>query len=140
MPALPVSYIHLLAGLTAMLCTCPPPLDPPHAEETGHHQFHDSVYRHWKRPGTNISCCSDQDCAPVTAEYRQGRWYALLRSKRFMPRDELGSGQWLQLEQPEWIAVPDDTIIRVPNPTIEGAHLCYWDGAVFCFVPPNTGG
>ena len=92
------------------------------AEETGHDQFHDSHYRHWKQPGTNVSCCSDQDCAPVIAEFREGRWFAL------------------PLRQAEWIAVPEERILRVPNPTVEGGHLCYANGMVVCFVAPNTGG
>lgn len=90
------------------------------AEETGHRLHHDNHYRFWKQPGTDVSCCSDHDCAPVKAELRQGRWYAL----------------WLR----EWIAVPDTRIIRERNPTIEGGHLCYSDGKVVCFLPPDTGG
>lgn len=43
------------------------------AEELVHRLYHDSDYRHWKQPGTSISCCSDQDCAPVKAELRQGQ-------------------------------------------------------------------
>ena len=63
------------------------------AEELGHHQYHDSDYRHWKQPGTNISCCSDLDCAPVRAELRHGRWFALRRSEWSDPIDELGQGR-----------------------------------------------
>jgi hypothetical protein len=92
----------------------------PCAEETGHRDYHDSDYRHWKQPGTDVSCCSDQDCAPVKAELRLGHWWAL--------------------RQREWVVVPDDKIISVSNPTIEGAHLCYSKGKVVCFVPPNIGG
>jgi hypothetical protein len=91
----------------------------PKAKET-HDRFHDSDYRHWKQPGTDFSCCSDRDCAPVTAELRKGQWFALRQSG--------------------WIAIPDEKIIRERNPTIEGAHLFYLDGEVVCFLPPNTGG
>jgi len=129
----------LLVGLSAASCPCMLSVEAA-AEEVGHGQFHDSHYRHWKRPGSTVSCCSDHDCAPVTAELRQGRWHAQRRAEWFTPPDELGRGEWLSLDPAEWIAVPDDTIIRVPNPTIEGAHLCYSNGAVVCFVPPNTGG
>jgi hypothetical protein len=129
----------LLAGLAATLCSCPLSAEAD-AEEIGHRQFHDSVYRHWTRPGTSISCCSDQDCGPVVAEFRQGQWYALRQSEWFTPPDEQGPGEWLPLRRAEWIAVPEDRIIRVPNPTVEGAHLCYSNGTVVCFVPPNTGG
>lgn len=112
----------------------------PKAEDTGHHQFHDSHYRHWKQPGTDISCCADQDCAPVAAEFRQGRWFALRQAEWFAPPDELGPGDWLPLRQSEWVPVPEERIIRVPNPSVESAHLCYSRGMVICFVPPNTGG
>lgn len=101
------------------------------AEELGHHQFHDSHYRHWKQPGTDISCCSDYDCAPVTAEFRHGQWFALPAGRGL---------DWPQADQSAWIAVPEERILYVPNPTVEGAHLCYSKGAVICFVPPNTGG
>jgi hypothetical protein len=137
--ALHITRAIWLVGLAAILCTGTLLIDAD-AEEIGHRQFHDSAYRHWKQPGTNISCCSDQDCAPVATEFRQGQWYALRQGEWFMPRDELGSGPWLPLRRTEWIAVPEDKIIRVPNPTVEGAHLCYSNGAVVCFVPPNTGG
>jgi hypothetical protein len=112
----------------------------PMADEIGHHQFHDSHYRHWKQPGTDISCCSDQDCTLVAAEFRQGRWFALRQAEWFAPPDEMGPGHWLPIQRSEWIAVPEERIIRAPNPTIEGAHLCYSSGLVICFVPPNTGG
>jgi len=128
----------LLIGLSAASCPCARWTGAA-AEEIGHAQFHDSHYRHWKRPGSSVSCCSDQDCAPVKAELRHGQWYAL-RTEAFRPPDEEDPGGWMPLGRDEWIAVPDDTIIRVPNPTIEGGHLCYSHGAVVCFVPPNTGG
>jgi hypothetical protein len=112
----------------------------PKAEELGHHHFHDSHYRHWKQPGTSISCCSDQDCAPVRAELRQGRWFALRRSGWADDIDEMGAGASPVLQPSEWVAVPDKTILRVRNPTVESGHLCYSKGKVVCFVPPNTGG
>ena len=111
----------------------------PKAEELGHQHYHDSDYRHWKQPGTNISCCSDQDCAPVRAELREGQWFALRRTEWSGAIDEMGRAQPLVLQQSEWIAVPDEKIIRVPNPTVESGHLCYSKGKVVCFVPPNTG-
>ena len=93
-----------------------------------------------KQPGADISCCSDHDGAPVEAELRQGRWFALRESEWFAVPDEKGPGQWLTLPKGDWIAVPDNKIIRESNPTVEGAHLCYSAGIVVCFLPPNTGG
>ena len=125
---------------TAALCAITVVATAPKAEELGHQYFHDSDYRHWKQPGTNISCCSDQDCAPVRAELRQGHWYALRRSHWAGAADEFGRPVQESLQQNEWIAVPDEKIIRVPNPAVESGHLCYSKGKVVCFVPPNTGG
>ena len=107
------------------------------AEEAGHHHYHDSDYRYWKQPGTDISCCSDRDCAPVRAELRQGQWFALRPSGWFDAVDDMDRAI---LQRSEWIAVPDEKIIRVPNPAVESGHLCYSKGKVVCFVPPNTGG
>ena len=112
----------------------------PKAEELGHEHYHDSDYRHWKQPGTNISCCSDQDCAPVRAELRQRQWFALWRSQWSDMHDEMGHGPSPVLQPSKWIPVPNEKIIRVPNPTVESGHLCYSKGKVVCFVPPNTGG
>jgi hypothetical protein len=128
---------RLCVGLTATLFASTVPAA---SEEIGHGQFHDGHYRHWKQPGTDESCCSDQDCAPVAAEWRNGRWFARRQAEWFVPPDWMGPGEWLPLSRSEWIAIPDNTILRVPNPTVEGAHLCYRSGAVVCFVPPNTGG
>jgi hypothetical protein len=50
------------------------------AEELGHHHHHESDYRLLKQPGPDSSCCSDQDCAPVKAELRQGQWLAFRQS------------------------------------------------------------
>ena len=115
----PCISTRLQLGLTVAFFALPVAVAPK-AEELGHQYYHDSDYRHWKQPGTNISCCSDQDCAPVRAELRQSQWFALRQGK--------------------WIAVPDEKIIRVSNPAVESGHLCYSKGKVVCFVPPNTGG
>lgn len=112
----------------------------PKAEELGHHLYHESDYRHWKQPGTNVSCCSDQDCAPVRAELRNGRWFALRQSEWAGATDEFGIAIWQRRQKAKWIEVPDEKVLRVPNPSVEGGHLCYSKEGVVCFVPPNTGG
>jgi hypothetical protein len=76
----------------------------------------------------------------LRACHGKGQWFALRQSERMAVPDERGSGEWLTIRQSEWIAVPDERIIRERNPTVEGAHLCYSDGKVICFLPPNTGG
>jgi hypothetical protein len=127
------SYFTLTAVLLASTVAV-----PSKAEEIDHHRYHDSDYRHWKQPGTDISCCSDQDCAPVRAELRQGQWFALRQSEWFAAPDYLDIGRWLPLRRQEWIPVPDEKIIRERNPSGEDGHLCYSSGKVICFVPPNA--
>jgi hypothetical protein len=131
--------IRFCASLTATLFASAMPAAS-NAEDIGHGQFHDSHYRHWKQPGTDKSCCADQDCAPVAAEWRGGQWFALRQAEGLVPHDWMGLEEWLPLERSEWIAIPENTILRIPNPTVEGAHLCHRNGAVICFVPPITGG
>lgn len=131
--------VAICVGLAAALLASAVPAASK-AEDIGHHEFHDSHYRLWKQPGTDKSCCSDQDCTPVHAEWHDGQWFALRKAEWFTPPDWLSPGERLPLARGEWTAIPEDKILRVPNPTVEGAHLCYRNGAVVCFVPPNTGG
>ena len=96
-----------------------------------HHPFHHDFYRHWKQPGTNISCCDARmekngvevgDCEPTKAEIRNGNWFA-----------------WLRQEN-RWVEIPDARIIRERSPNVTDGHLCWNYGRVLCFVPPATGG
>src|SRR5262245_34287962 len=86
-------YVALAATILATMSGAPL------AEDTGHGQFHDSHYRHWKQPGTNISCCSDQDCTPAKAELRQGQWFAQRLSAWHGATDEIDRSVWLPLRQ-----------------------------------------
>jgi hypothetical protein len=110
------------------------------AEESGNRLHHENDYRHWKQPGTNISCCSDHDCEPVKAELGEGRWFALRESGWFNLPEDMALSLRLPLRKTEWIEIPDAKIIKELNPTVEGAHLCDSGGRVLCFLPPNTGG
>ena len=96
-----------------------------------HHPFHQDFYRHWKQPGTNVSCCDARvtkdgqeigDCEPTRAEIRKGVWWAWLR------------------QESRWVEVPDGRIIRERSPNVTDGHLCWNFGQVLCFVPPATGG
>ena len=99
----------------------------------GHAQFHKDFYRHWREPGDpNASCCNARieadgretgDCEPTEARVRDGHWEAWIR--------QIG----------RWQKIPDEKIIKQPNPSIFDAHLCWtpWRGTI-CFVPPDTGG
>lgn len=96
-----------------------------------HHEFHRDFYRHWKQPGTGVSCCDARvtrdgqevgDCEPTRAEIRAGAWWAWLR------------------QESRWVQIPDARIIRERSPNVTDAHLCWNYGQVLCFVPPATGG
>lgn len=100
------------------------------AQEPHHHEFHQDFYRHWKQPGSTVSCCDARvtrdgreigDCEPTRAEIRAGTWWAWLR------------------QESRWVEIPDARIIRQRSPNVTDAHLC-WNGRVLCFVPPATGG
>lgn len=119
----------LLVGVLAgrALAQSPSPLGP----GEHHHPFHD-FYRHWLQPGVSpaVSCCNARrtqqgvevgDCEPTEARVVNGGWQAWLR------------------QESRWVEIPDDKVIREPNPTIFDAHLC-WNGRVLCFKPPDTGG
>lgn len=101
------------------------------AQVPHHHEFHQDFYRHWKQPGTGVSCCDARvtrdgqevgDCEPTRAEIRAGAWWAWLR------------------QESRWIEIPDARIIRERSPNVTDAHLCWNYGQVLCFVPPSTGG
>lgn len=100
-----------------------------------HHPLHRDFYRHWKQPGSELSCCNARivwpqgaetgDCEPTDAKLISGRWYARL------PHNG------------PYIEVPEDKIIREHNPTHDGSngHLCWTPASgVMCFVPPFGGG
>lgn len=100
--------------------------------DAGHAQHHD-VYRHWMRPHQPATpCCNAKrtdngevtgDCYPVRAWIKDGQWWA-------MKDDGVA------------VQIPDDRIIRQPNPdpTGEAGQLCESYGLIHCFRPPNTGG
>lgn len=99
-----------------------------------HHNYHQDFYQHWKVPGKpNESCCNARieypngaqtgDCEPTRAEVRKGDWYVWVRQKG------------------EWLKVPDEKIVRYPNPNIFESHLCWTpQKGIICFKPADLGG
>lgn len=102
------------------------------------HEMHHDVYKNWKQPNSEFSCCNANeyadddkmihlrgDCEATDAELRGGHWFARL------PKYLGGS----------WIEVPDGKVIKEINPDPNRAHLCYSElsGGVLCFVPPFGG-
>lgn len=110
---------------------------PNKARAQHHHQFHQDFYKNWKEPGKDSSCCNARlmledleggayeigDCEPTEAKIIKGDWHVWVRQLK------------------EWLRVPDEKIVRYPNPNIFDAHIC-WTPArgIICFRPPDTGG
>ncbi|HUU99271.1 MAG TPA: hypothetical protein VM487_26355 [Phycisphaerae bacterium] len=96
-----------------------------------------------KRPGNGLSCCSLNDCRRTEAEWRDGRWWAVVERH----------------DRSEWEAIPPDVVLDhkaidefayVCNGSGGPAHENYssfsgvteapaWDGQIYCFVPPLQG-
>jgi hypothetical protein len=123
-------YSTIAAVLTALATSA---LAQSDNHGNGHAQFHRDFYQHWREPGdANASCCNARieadgretgDCEPTKARLRDGHWEAWVR--------QIG----------RWQKIPDEKIIKQPNPNIFDAHLCWTPRrGTICFVPPDTGG
>lgn len=89
-----------------------------HRHPPEHADLHHKFYQHWKMPDNrNLSCCNDQDCAPVlAAEKRGGVWWAQ-RASDLM-----------------WLRVPPEKIERERDSPDAAAHMCSMGDRVYCFI------
>lgn len=99
-----------------------------------HSPYHKDFYQHWRVPtNPSESCCNARithqngaetgDCEPTQAKIIKGDWWAWVRQKN------------------EWVKIPDERIVRYPNPNIFEAHICWtFQRGVICFKAPDTGG
>lgn len=81
--------------------------------------IHDKFYSTWTMPDIpHVSCCHDQDCAPVASKFEGGVWFAM--------------------KDGQWIKIPDRKIERNRDTPDGRSHLCgRWFGSdfsVFCFI------
>lgn len=108
-------------------------LGTPRARAQSHHDFHKDFYRNWVAPDNpSKSCCNARintfgvesgDCEPTEARVVNGYWHAWVRQKK------------------EWLRIPDEKIVRYPNPNIFDSHLCWTpQSGIICFRPADTGG
>lgn len=72
-------------------------------------------YSEWKMPGTDVSCCSDRDCGPVTAT-------------------PIGNGAWVVKTNGIEVVVTPDRVLSIPSPDGR-SHWCGYGTHTYCFVP-----
>jgi hypothetical protein len=75
-----------------------------------HEQYHE-----WKIPGTETSCCNDQDCKPVRARANI-------------------DGLWQVWHEGRWLDVQPQSILPIPSPDGR-SHACIIGSTVLCMVP-----
>lgn len=79
-----------------------------------HAAAHD-MYRDWKIPGTDASCCNERDCGPTRAR-------------------QTYDGGWQVWHSGKWLDVPPEA--RLPFPSPDGrSYACIIGQVVRCFVP-----
>lgn len=121
-----LTAVLLLAFFVVLLIFAMFILDSKRAGAQGFHgDGHDKMH-HWyrtlKRPGTNYSCCNENDCRPTDARI-------------------LEDGTIQAMKDGRWITIPKDRILNV-NPPDLNSHICappsgsaFWDpDHVYCFV------
>lgn len=85
----------------------------------GHAEHHDE-YKHWKQPGSGLSCCNDQDCRPTRAYLTDEGWRAW-------------NGQ-------TWLLVPRESELPTDFAGDGRSHICEARDRVFCFTPGQVRG
>lgn len=86
--------------------------------------LHEVFYNTWMRPDKpEVSCCSNVDCYPTEARFRNGHWEAKRR------------------EDGQWLVIPPSKIERNRDMPDAQAHLCapgpwgesHYENGVICF-------
>lgn len=99
---------------------------------------HDGTHDEWFRSLTNRwggSCCNMTDCKPVVARIRaDGQWEAMIDSKTWPEID--GDVLHLHGAAPnDWVTIPDQVVLHGHDNPLGEPILCWYQGAVLCFVP-----
>jgi hypothetical protein len=98
-----------------------------HHHPPEHAQLHEEFYSKLQRPdappdalGWQKSCCSNRDCKPAQARFKDGHWEFLNRGN--------------------WTPVPDSKIVPDRPPDMQ-AHACVSEHTqqLLCFVRPDFG-
>lgn len=95
---------------------------PAHGGNAPHpHHGPEHFYATWMQPNApGVPCCSEKDCAPARAEFRNGKWFA----------------RWTDDEP--WVEIPDYKVEQNRDMPDGQAHLCgvrlrNGDFLVYCF-------
>ncbi len=115
-----LSALLIAAPVTDRASAAPPPPGSEDFQVT-------APYSDWFRALRNVEgtlCCTLADCRPVDARISaDGHWDFLADPKHFTGGDNT------------WIKVPDNRVLRKPNP-VGQPIACYVDGLPpFCFLP-----
>ena len=62
-------------------------------------------YTDWKIPGTQTSCCNNEDCHPTRAYLHE-------------------DGRWRALHKGEWLIVPKDRVLQEDKAGDGRSHIC----------------
>lgn len=102
--------IIILLALLALLALISPALA--HSPDAAHGEWLSSLTNKW-----GGSCCNMQDCEHHPTRIVGDHYEVLIKG--------------------EWRVVPEDAILRIPNPTGEPV-ACWYGNAVRCFVPASA--
>jgi hypothetical protein len=113
----------------------------------------DSWYKGLKNPNLrsavvrDLGCCSAKDCHETDAEIRNGRWWARvgkLHTKYLGPKPASEAQHAFDLvyeeiswELTEWKEVPNEAILKIPNPTGSPVICHSTRNEIWCFIPDN---
>jgi hypothetical protein len=153
-----LAFIPAIAALSCSLVLCCGFLlslllaQPSTAHDTRHPEF-DSWYRGLKNPNfksaviQDLGCCSKRDCHETEANIRDGQWWARVGRPHFeygelKPSSDsqhpLDLGYYdVTWELTEWMPVPAEAILKVPNPTGSPVICHSTRNEIWCFIPTN---
>jgi hypothetical protein len=106
--------MRLIAGLSFVVALTGSTLaEDPH----GHAKYHHGFYEHLKVPGSGLSCCNDNDCAPAAHRSTPAGIEVYVRGR--------------------WIVPPRDRTMEMITPD-GGAHVCASTHNIYCVVIPRS--
>jgi hypothetical protein len=154
-PAMNLISVHEVAAATLPCCGILLSLlsTQPGAAHDSKRPELDSWYKGLKNPNLrsavvrDLGCCSAKDCHETDAEIRNGRWWARvgkLHTKYLGPKPASEAQHAFDLvyeeiswELTEWKEVPNEAILKIPNPTGSPVICHSTRNEIWCFIPDN---